>query len=175
MQTVDVSRLRNLLQKDTAADTIVIDVRTPAEYRRENIVGVVNMPLDNIDNHVDDLRDYKHVYVHCASGNRSQQACTKLNTLGLSNIINVTGGISAWKDAGFHTIENTSAPLPIMQQVQIAAGSLVVLGVLLSLFVNPYFMLLSAFVGSGLIFAGFSGTCTMGLLLSRAPWNRRTA
>jgi rhodanese-related sulfurtransferase len=175
MQTVDVSQLRNMLQNETAADALVIDVRTPAEYRRENIVGVVNMPLDKIDEYVDDLRDYKHVYVHCASGNRSQQACQKLNTLGLNNIVNVTGGISAWKDAGFHTKENKSAPLPIMQQVQIAAGSLVLLGVLLSAFVTPYFVLLSAFVGAGLVFAGFSGTCTMGLILSRAPWNRRTA
>lgn len=172
MQHVDVSELKNLLNTGTAADTLVIDVRTPAEYRREQIVGVVNMPLDKIENYVDDLRDYENVYVHCASGNRSAQACQKLDTLGLDNIVNVQGGISAWKDAGFHTKENKSAPLPIMQQVQIVAGSLVVVGVLLSALAHPWFLALSAFVGAGLVFAGVSGTCTMGLILARMPWNR---
>lgn len=172
MQQVDVADLKNLLSHETAADTLVIDVRTPAEYKREKIVGVVNMPLDDLENYVDDLRDYKHVYVHCASGNRSQQACAKLDALGLDNFVNVQGGLSAWKNAGFHTKEDKSAPLPINQQVQIAAGSLVVAGITLAELVNPLFLGISAFVGGGLVFAGISGTCTMGLILARMPWNR---
>jgi len=175
MQTIDVRDLKDLLSHESAADTLVIDVRTPVEYQREKIVGVVNMPLDDIENYVDDLRDYNHVYVHCASGNRSTQACTKLDTLGLDNIVNVSGGITAWKDAGFHTRENKRAPLPIMQQVQIAAGSLVLVGVILSLLVHPVLIGISAFVGAGLIFAGWSGICTMGLILARMPWNRVTS
>lgn len=172
MKKINVSELKEFLAHDTADNALVIDVRTPSEYRRERIIGVANMPLDNLEHHVDDLRDYEHVYVHCASGNRSSQACAKLNTLGLDNIINVEGGLSAWKEAGFHTVEDKSAPLPINQQVQIVAGSLVVTGVLLSL-MHPLLILLSAFVGAGLIFAGATGTCTMGLLLARMPWNQR--
>lgn len=172
MQYVDVADLKNLLSNENAADTLVIDVRTPAEYQREQIVGVVNMPLDNLEDYVDDLRNYRHVYVHCASGNRSAQACQKLDSLGLDNIVNVNGGISAWKAAGFHTRENKNAPLPINQQVQIAAGSLVVTGALAATFIHPYFLGLSAFVGAGLVFAGISGTCTMGLILARMPWNQ---
>lgn len=172
MQNVNVESLKGLLSDGVGADTLVIDVRTPAEYKREQIVGVMNIPLDDIENYVDTLRNYKRVYVHCASGNRSGQACAKLTALGLDNIVNVQGGISAWKDAGFNVQVNKSAPLPIMQQVQIVAGSLVVLGVILSLLINPVFIALSAFVGAGLVFAGVSGVCTMGLILARMPWNR---
>lgn len=172
MEHVKVADLKTILSGESAADTLVIDVRTPVEYAREKIVGVVNMPLDDIDSYVDELREYQHVYVHCASGNRSTQACAKLNSLGLDNLVNVEGGITAWKEAGFRTRENKSAPLPIMQQVQIVAGSLVVIGVLLATFINPLFVGISAFVGAGLVFAGVSGTCTMGLILARMPWNR---
>ncbi|MBI2174946.1 MAG: DUF2892 domain-containing protein [Candidatus Omnitrophica bacterium] len=55
-----------------------------------------------------------------------------------------------------------------MRQVQIAAGSLVVLGLLI-----PHGWWLALFVGAGLVFAGISGTCGMAVLLSRMPWNRQ--
>ena len=60
----------------------------------------------------------------------------------------------------------------IERQVRIAAGSLVVLGVILSTTLNPAFIYLSAFVGAGLAFAGITNTCMMGLMLAKMPWNR---
>jgi rhodanese-related sulfurtransferase len=173
MQMIQANELRDLVRQDNLSEAVIIDVRTPSEYRSEHIDGASNVPLSEIDRHVENLRRYKHVYVHCASGNRSIQACEKLNSLGLDNLVNVAGGINAWKDAGFPIYKDKSAPLPIMQQVQVAAGSLVLVGVLMSLIVNPLWVLLSGFVGAGLTFAGFSGTCTMGLILARMPWNRR--
>ena len=59
-----------------------------------------------------------------------------------------------------------------MRQVQITAGSMVVLGIVLALLVSPWFMALSAFVGAGLAFAGLSGTCAMASLLAQMPWNK---
>ena len=64
------------------------------------------------------------------------------------------------------------APLPLMRQVQITAGSLVLLGLTLATFVAPAWILLSWFAGAGLVFAGFSGFCGLALLLARLPWNR---
>ena len=58
------------------------------------------------------------------------------------------------------------------RQVRIAAGSLVVLGALLGWLVHPAFVGLSAFVGAGLVFAGVTDTCGMGMVLARMPWNR---
>ena len=69
-------------------------------------------------------------------------------------------------------IADRKAPLPIMRQVQIAAGSLVLLGIVLAVLVSPWFMALSAFVGAGLIVAGITGFCGMANLLLHMPWNR---
>lgn len=173
MQTINVNALRSLLHADHADDAVVIDVRTPSEYKGERILGTTNIPLDQVDRYLDKLRGYKHVYVHCASGNRSSQACAKLAQTGLDNIINVEGGISAWKDAGFSTIvDSANKRLPVDQQTQVAIGSFVLAGVLLGTLVNPWFIALSALMGGGLIFAGLSGTCTLALLIARMPWNR---
>jgi len=173
MQAIQVNQLKQLLSEDNAADAIILDVRTRSEHAGERIVGATNIPLDEIEHHIDDLRHYKHIYIHCNSGNRSVQACQKLDSLGLNNLVNVEGGIQAWKQAGFPIFKNTKAPLPIMQQVQVAAGSFVVGGVALSQLVDPLFLAISGFVGAGLVFSGMTGTCTLGVILSRMPWNRR--
>ncbi len=57
--------------------------------------------------------------------------------------------------------------------MRIVAGSIVLTGVLLSQFLNPAFVWLSGFVGAGLIFAGITDWCGMGLLLAKAPWNQK--
>jgi hypothetical protein len=56
--------------------------------------------------------------------------------------------------------------------VRIAAGLLVLLGVLLGWLVHPVVLGLAAFVGAGLVFAGITDTCGMGMLLARMPWNQ---
>jgi rhodanese-related sulfurtransferase len=61
----------------------------------------------------------------------------------------------------------------MMRQVQIGAGSLVLLGVLLGLLVHPGFLAIAAFAGAGLTLAGATGFCGMARLLAVAPWNRR--
>lgn len=81
------------------------------------------------------------------------------------------GGISGWEKAGL-PVEHISSTIPLFRQIQIAAGSLVLIGVIGSAFWHPFFWL-SAFVGAGLVFAGISGFCGLGVLLSHMPWNRR--
>jgi len=85
------------------------------------------------------------------------------------------GGLDAWRKANLPVEEDRSQPLEIMRQVQIAAGSLVLIGVLLGLTVAPGWFGLSGFVGAGLVFAGTTGWCGMAHLLSIMPWNRRAA
>jgi Protein of unknown function (DUF2892). len=58
------------------------------------------------------------------------------------------------------------------RQVRIAAGALVVIGALLGLLVHSGFFAIPIFVGSGLVFAGITDTCGMGMMLARMPWNR---
>jgi rhodanese-related sulfurtransferase len=85
------------------------------------------------------------------------------------------GGLTGWKSAGYPTRVDHTKPIELQRQVQIAAGSLILLGVLLSWLVSPFFVALSAFVGGGLVFAGLSGWCGMAHLLALLPWNRKSA
>ena len=174
MQKIQVTQLKDVLNQDRAGEAIILDVRTSGEYQSEHIEGTANIPLSEIDRHIDNLKQYKHIFIHCASGNRSSQACQKLGTLGLDNIVNVEGGLSAWKQAGFPVYRSTRATLPINQQVHVAAGTLILSGMVLGTLINPALYGISAFVGAGLTFAGLTGTCTMGLILARMPWNRAT-
>ena len=59
------------------------------------------------------------------------------------------------------------------RQGRIAAGAIVLTGALLAQFINPTFIWLSGFVGAGLMFAGITDTCAMGMLISKLPWNQR--
>ena len=72
-------------------------------------------------------------------------------------------------------VTDRSAPLEMFRQVQIGAGSLILLGAALGLFVHPGFFALSALVGAGLLTAGITGFCGMAKVLAVAPWNRTTA
>jgi hypothetical protein len=62
--------------------------------------------------------------------------------------------------------------ISLERQVRIAAGSIVLVGAILALLVDPLFVLVSGFVGAGLVFAGITDTCGMGLMLARMPWNQ---
>jgi rhodanese-related sulfurtransferase len=109
----------------------------------------------------------------CHSGNRSSQALSRLLQNGHPHpLADLEGGIPAWQEAGLPVRKLNNAPLPLMRQVQIAAGSLVLLGLILGTWVAPGWIALSWFVGAGLVFAGVSGFCGMARLLAVMPWNR---
>jgi rhodanese-related sulfurtransferase len=153
----------------------LIDVRTPVEYRESHVENARNVPLDQLD--PPGLMQKLHgssdepLYFICRSGSRGRQACEKLHRAGFSNVFNVEGGTMACADAGLPVVRGRKA-VALERQVRIAAGSLVLLGTLLAWLVHPAFIGLSSFVGAGLVFAGITDTCGMGLLLARMPWNR---
>ena len=148
----------------------VIDVREPMEFAAGHIAGSLNVPLSRITQA--DLPKGPLVLV-CHSGNRSAQALAQLLQQGHPHpLTDLEGGIPAWQQAGLPVRRLKNAPLPLMRQVQIAAGSLVLLGLILGTWVAPAWILLSWFVGAGLVFAGISGFCGMARLLAAMPWNR---
>lgn len=155
-------------------DTVLIDVREPAEHARERIAGAKLLPLSSLSAQSKiETGGATRIVLHCASGHRSAKAAQILHAQGFREIAHLKGGLPAWRQAGFPTVVDTRAPLPLMRQVQIAAGTLVLLGVVLGALVNPGFYALSAFVGAGLVFAGTTGWCGMAMLLARLPYNRR--
>ncbi len=62
--------------------------------------------------------------------------------------------------------------MSLERQVRIAAGALTFTGVVLGWLVHPYFFGLSGFVGAGLMFAGITDSCAMGMLIAKMPWNQ---
>ena len=150
----------------------VIDVREPMEFAAGHIAGSLNVPLSRITRA--DLPRGPLVLV-CQSGNRSAKALAQLQQQGHPDpLSDLEGGIPAWEQAGLPVRKLKNAPLPLMRQVQITAGSLVLLGLILSNVVAPTWILLSWCVGAGLVFAGISGFCGMARLLALMPWNKVT-
>lgn len=149
--------------------SILVDVRVPGEHRAEKIASSVNIPLDKLDDFKDELAKYQNVYVHCETGGRSGQACSKLQDMMLENWVNVAGGIQEWKIQDLPTIVGRG--MSMQRQVMITAGLLVLIGTLLS-FKFSGFIGLAIFVGAGLVFAGVTGFCGMARLLRYMPWNK---
>jgi rhodanese-related sulfurtransferase len=170
-QTISPQELEN--QRRVGKSIDLIDVRTPVEFREVHVDYARNVPLDRLDpkaiqaEHSND----QPLYVICRSGSRGKQACEKLLAAGLVNVVNVEGGTMACEAAGLPVVRGKKA-ISLERQVRIAAGFLVLTGAALGYFVDIRWIGLSAFVGAGLMFAGITDTCGMGMILARMPWNQ---
>lgn len=157
------------------SSALFLDVRTPVEFEEAHIEGSLLHPLSqlNAGEIQQHLTNDKSAYVIiCRSGSRARQAAEKLAAAGLRDLYVLEGGILAWEDSGLPLIRG-SKTISLERQVRIAAGTLVLVGALLGFFVHPAWMALSAVVGAGLIFAGITDTCGMGMILAQMPWNLR--
>jgi rhodanese-related sulfurtransferase len=176
IETIAPGDLDALRTNEHAVD--LIDVRTPAEFREVHVTFARNVPLGDL---LPAVAAGSHngsadgpVYLICRSGSRARAACEKLIQAGHRNVVAVEGGTDACVQAGL-PVERGPKAVTLERQVRIAAGSLVLLGVILAWLVHPYLIGISAFVGAGLIFAGLTDFCGMGILLARMPWNRGDA
>ncbi len=147
---------------------VLVDVRTKGECRAAWVEGSEQRELGSLD-----LQGFsgQEVLLLCKTGSRAKKAAARFADAAPEQVQVVDGGLDAWEAAGL-PISRGQGSMSLERQVRIGAGLLVVLGVVLALLVNPWFWVLPAFVGSGLIFAGVTDWCGMGLLLARMPWNR---
>jgi rhodanese-related sulfurtransferase len=98
MTTITVEEMKALLDKGEPIH--LVDVREPHEHADFNIGGLL-LPLGHVQTlQIEPIEDWKQepVYFYCRSGNRSGQACMMLESLGFTNVINVTGGMLAWQE-----------------------------------------------------------------------------
>jgi rhodanese-related sulfurtransferase len=153
--------------------TRLLDVRTPGEFEAEHIEGAYNVPLDTLAEHGPEIRAgvAEPVVLVCRSGQRARKAEEALLAAGMANLHVLEGGMVAWGAAG-RPVRRGAPRMYLERQVRNAAGTLAATGGFLALFVNPLFAAIPAFVGSGLVFAGVTDTCAMGMLLARLPHNR---
>jgi len=165
---IDADEARALLAK---GDALLIDIRHATEHAYERIPGSTLVPEERLDE-VRGLDTDKPVILYCRTSRRTAAAVDQLASQGFG-AVHLDGGIEAWKKMGHDTERTPGAPrFSVMQQVQITAGSMVVIGTLLGAFVAPAWHWMAGFVGTGLLFTGLSGWCGMAVVLGKMPWNK---
>jgi rhodanese-related sulfurtransferase len=171
--------VQQIRQRQLAGEPIdLVDVRSPGEFASGHVPGARNVPLGSAAHDALAPSRKGHpapLVLICESGGRASRCHDTLVAAGITNAMVLEGGTAAWRAAGLPLERDPQgrAVIPLERQVRIAAGTLVLAGCGLGWFVHPAGFGLAAFVGAGLVFAGVTDFCGMGLLLARMPWNRR--
>lgn len=107
IEQISVHQLNDLLNNQSIKQ--VIDVRRPMEYQSGHVPGAFTSPLSGLGSSISNLSadSDKPIAVICAGGYRSSAAASLLESHGFKNLLNVTGGTSAWVNAGF-PVESSS-------------------------------------------------------------------
>jgi rhodanese-related sulfurtransferase len=168
---LDADELAQLLHE--RPETRLLDVRTAGEFATEHVAGAYNVPLDALGEHGAEIRTTVDapVVLVCRSGQRARRAEESLRASGMRNLHVLDGGMAAWIAAG-RPVRRGVPRMSLERQVRIGAGALAATGGFLAMFVHPLFAVIPACVGSGLVFAGLTDVCAMGLLIAKLPYNR---
>lgn len=149
----------------------LLDVREYPEWQAEHVARAVLAPLSTFNVAQLDLDRAAPLLVLCRTSNRARQAADRLRVAGYQDVAVIDGGLEAWKKAGLPYERGAARVWSLERQVRFTAGSLVLTGVIGWALLSPWFLLLSAGVGSGLMFSAVTDTCAMGMLLAKMPWN----
>ncbi|MGB5952126.1 MAG: rhodanese-like domain-containing protein [Ornithinimicrobium sp.] len=151
---------------------LVLDVRTPAEFETAHIEGSYNVPLSTLTEHRDEVSAHlgRDVVLVCRSGARSEQAHGSLTAATPANLHVLSGGITAWQNAGYRVVQGTPR-WDLERQVRLVAGSIVLTSIVTST-VLPAAKWVAGGIGTGLTVAALSNSCLMGTMLSKLPYNR---
>ncbi len=100
VQAANVRQIRDWLDRN---EIVLVDVRETSEYEQEHIAGALLLPLSSFDPEVFPSIPGKKLVLHCAVGKRSEAAGKMLLKQGHEKVVHMTGGIEAWKSAGYPT------------------------------------------------------------------------
>ena len=151
----------------------LLDVRSTLEFSQVHIKDSINVPIDMLSVKVNDFIQSKQSYiVLCRTGNRSPMAADMLMQSGIHGVKVMQGGMTRWQKEGLPVIKGEGG-VSLERQVRLIAGSLVLLGILLSWFVHWSFIFISVFISAGLIYSGLSDNCLMGMLLMKLSYNKK--
>jgi rhodanese-related sulfurtransferase len=162
-------------QELTAKDSNVklLDVRSALEYNEVHINNSINIPIDMISAKIKELSESNQAYiVLCRTGNRSPMAADMLLQSGIGSVKVMAGGMMRWQKERLPVIAGEGG-ISLERQVRVIAGILVLLGIIMAQFVNNAFIWISIWVSCGLIFAGLTNNCLMGMLLMKLPYNKK--
>jgi rhodanese-related sulfurtransferase len=157
---------------------VIVDVRESDEYESQHVQGSVNVPLSKFalvaPGVFNQLKVRKIVFM-CHSGVRAMQASQLARGLGFNaehEYEVYPGGIMAWIRDGNPVQKAGKAPLPLIRQVQIIMGLLVLVSAGLGAFLTPWFSVATLLIGAGMVFAGVTGDCALASTVAKAPWNK---
>ncbi|MBU2221246.1 MAG: MBL fold metallo-hydrolase [Candidatus Omnitrophica bacterium] len=160
-----------LMQKDPQVK--LLDVRSPLEFAQVHIKDAISVPIDMLAAKINDLAQSKQRYiVFCRTGNRSPMAADMLMQSGIHGVKVMQGGMTRWQKDGLPVIKGEGG-ISLERQVRLIAGSVVLLGILLSWFVHWALIFIPIFISCGLIYSGISDNCLMGMLLMKLPYNKK--
>lgn len=150
----------------------LLDVRSAMEFSQVHIKDAINIPIDMLNAKINELSGSSDSYIMvCHTGNRAAMAADMLIQSGTHQVKVMEGGMVAWQKEKLAVVKGGGG-ISLERQVRCVAGSLVLLGAILAYFVHPAFFIIPAFVGAGLVFAGLTDNCTMGMLLMKLPYNK---
>lgn len=166
------------LMHQKSADVCILDVRTAAEVKAAALPDCLHIPLHELSAErlqaeiAKSGKDGARIYLLCQAGRRAEMAADALKGKLNAELIVIEGGMNAVHQSNIPLADKARKVIPLERQIRIAAGLIVVVGVALGTIVNPAFYYLSGLVGAGLMFAGITDICPMGMLLAKAPWNK---
>ncbi|QDV05746.1 Inner membrane protein YgaP [Planctomycetes bacterium Poly30] len=161
------------LHGSSPGEWFLLDVRTPGEFSSAYIDGSVLVPLPELQGALATIREQaagKPIAIVCRTGRRAFEAHRVMQGQGLKDPHVLEGGVVAWKAAGYPLL-GQKGPMPLERQVSAASAGMVVTGVALGFLVNPAFFWFAGAVGAAQLLSALSGTCPMGPMLARMPWN----
>ena len=150
----------------------MIDVREYPEFAGGHIAGSHLVPLAELRSQSGVWNRDEALTLVCKSGRRAQEGRRQLNAAGFTKVSVLEGGVDRWREDGHALVIIEGRPWSMERQIRIVAGSLVLLTLVLAETMSRYFLLATALVGAGLVFAGVSDLCMMAWMLARLPWNR---
>ena len=100
VQSVDGAAINGWHERN---EVLMVDVREPSEFETEHIPGALLLPLSSFDPEIFPTPPGKTIVLYCAIGKRSAAACKMLLKESHHDVVHLTGGIEAWKAAGFAT------------------------------------------------------------------------
>lgn len=81
---------------------VILDVRSKEEFNEGHVPGALNIPHDEVQNHLEELKKYSTIFVHCQKGGRAKLASETLDNLGLKNIACIDdSGMQHWIESSF--------------------------------------------------------------------------
>jgi rhodanese-related sulfurtransferase len=150
----------------------LIDVREYPEYAAGHIEGSSLVPLGTLSQASENWDRTAPLVLVCRTQRRAEQARQQLAAKGFTALSVLEGGVQGWSEAGRPLVTAERRPWSMERQVRAAAGLLVLLTMSLAYLVSHLFLIGTALIGAGLLFAGVSDICMMASLLGRLPWNR---